>query len=327
MFFCAGLAGNKENYLAFSERESELPVFARPWWLDAVCGPDGWDVVLVEKGGEVVASMPYHIRRWGGLTFILMPPLTPWLGPYVKYPPGQRYAGRLAWEKQLFSALLKALPNFHFFHQNLNPTLKNGLPFYWMGFCQSVRYTYLIEPKHDIQSVQGNYDSALRRRLKKAIREGVVVKEDDGTGGLYRLMEKTFERKNRKVPVSETVLGQLFSKAQVHGKISILKAQYKGYDVAAGLFLVDQNRMYYMAGGIDPAFKDVGAMDFLMHCAIEKAMERGLLFDFEGSMEASVEAFFRRFGAVQQPYLAVYREKFPWPAMWLRLLGRNLYPC
>ena len=31
--------------------------------MDAVCGEDNWDVLIVEKGGEIVASMPIYIKK------------------------------------------------------------------------------------------------------------------------------------------------------------------------------------------------------------------------------------------------------------------------
>ena len=49
----------KEKYRKFCEKEKGMPVFSKDWWLDSVCGKDNWDVVLVEKGGEIFASFPY----------------------------------------------------------------------------------------------------------------------------------------------------------------------------------------------------------------------------------------------------------------------------
>ncbi len=31
--------------------------------MDAVCGEDNWDVMLIERGGETVASLPYYLCR------------------------------------------------------------------------------------------------------------------------------------------------------------------------------------------------------------------------------------------------------------------------
>ena len=46
---------NKEKYDIFCQK-IYISVFSQPWWLDAVCGEENWDVYVVEKGGIYVAS-------------------------------------------------------------------------------------------------------------------------------------------------------------------------------------------------------------------------------------------------------------------------------
>ena len=59
----------KEIYREQCGNEPSIPIFSRDWWLDAVCGKDNWDAAVVEKGGWVVGSMPYYIKKRAG--FIL----------------------------------------------------------------------------------------------------------------------------------------------------------------------------------------------------------------------------------------------------------------
>ena len=80
---------NKERYREFCKTEKNIPIFCKDWWLDAVCN-DAWDVVLVRKGNEIIASMPYYKVRKYGLNMLFMPKLTQFLGPYIKYPENQK---------------------------------------------------------------------------------------------------------------------------------------------------------------------------------------------------------------------------------------------
>lgn len=57
-------------------------VFHEPWWLDAV-SPGQWNEATVMSNGEVVARLPYVIKRVMGITGIGMPPLTHVLGPQL----------------------------------------------------------------------------------------------------------------------------------------------------------------------------------------------------------------------------------------------------
>lgn len=76
---------NKDKYRHLLETEKTIPIFSRDWWMDAVCGEDNWDVLLVEKNGEIVASMPYYIHKKYGLTVITQPTLTQTNGMWIYY--------------------------------------------------------------------------------------------------------------------------------------------------------------------------------------------------------------------------------------------------
>ena len=54
---------NKQKYRLLCEQEKTIPVFNQAWWLDAVCGEANWDICLVEKGGQIFASMPYYMKH------------------------------------------------------------------------------------------------------------------------------------------------------------------------------------------------------------------------------------------------------------------------
>ena len=75
---------SKDRYRALCESEAEIPLFLRDWWLDAVCGDDNWGVAIVCNGDRVDGCLPYSIRRRFGWVLIGQPPLTPFLGPWIR---------------------------------------------------------------------------------------------------------------------------------------------------------------------------------------------------------------------------------------------------
>jgi len=69
-------------------------------------------------------------------------------------------------------------------------------------------------------------------------------------------------------------------------------------------------RAYYLAGSKNPAAKDNRAMTALIWKAISESKKMGKgSFDFEGSMDAGVEKFFRNFGANRELYLVVSKNQ------------------
>ena len=54
---------NKERYQRLCDTEPGICVYDQPWWMDAVCGAENWDVVLYEKKGNLVGALPYYCRK------------------------------------------------------------------------------------------------------------------------------------------------------------------------------------------------------------------------------------------------------------------------
>lgn len=295
---------NKQRYIEFAKEEKELPIFLQPWWLEAVTRGQ-WDVALVEKGGEIVAVWPYQLQKKLFFRLSLMPPMTQRMGVFIKYPQGQKYFRRLAYEKEIVFALHEQLPHFHAFSQNLDYRYTNLLPFHWLGFDTRVRYTYVIEN----QTVGQVFDSLeQKRKVKKAQSSGLVVKHTDNLRIIYDLVSNTFQRKGRRFPYDFSLLQHLDMELVRRNRRMILTAQDEGHNTVAALYLVWDNRsMYYLLGGFDPAYNQTYASTLLMWHAIKMAMGMGLDFDFEGSMNQGIERFFRSFGARQHQITNIYR--------------------
>ena len=298
---------NKDKYHRFCEQETGVPIFNQDWWLDAVCGENNWDVVLAEKGGGIVGALPYYINKKLWFNGIQMPPLTQILGPYIKYPINQKYYKRLSWEKEIYSDLITQLPKYDFFQQNFSPSITNWLPFYWLGFRQTTRYTYRIK-EITAEQLENEYETDIRRRRRKAVNLGITVVELDSVDDFFLLNKKTFNRKNMQIPYSKDIVKRIYDACIMHSAVKMFAAKLPDGTIIAANFLVyDDNTVYYLMGGIDTNTKDMGGMDMVQHHSILFALQSGKVFDFEGSMVESIEKYFRSFGAIQVPYLQVYR--------------------
>jgi lipid II:glycine glycyltransferase (peptidoglycan interpeptide bridge formation enzyme) len=296
---------NKQKYREFCKKEKNIPIFSRDWWFDSVCG-DNWNVAIVEKGGEIWATMPYCVKKKFGFTLITMPLLTQTLGPYIKYPKNQKYYKKLSWEKEIMNTLIGQLIKFDYFNQNWHYSVTNWLPFYWKKFKQTTRYTYIIE-NLTIEELEKNFETDVRRRIKKAIKAGVEIFESNDIKRFYELNKMTFKRQNLSIPYSFEFVKNLYEKAKDKNAVKMYFAKYKDEIIAANFLVYDENTVYYLMGGIDSTKKNLGGMDLLLYDSIKFALNNGRKFDFEGSMIESIEKYFRSFGAIQKPYFAVYK--------------------
>ena len=59
--------------------------------------------------------------------------------------------------------------------------------------------------------------------------------------------------------------------------------------------------------GMDKNYSQRGANELLIYEGIRLAKEKSNSFDFEGSMIAEIESFYRKFGGDFRPYMTVYK--------------------
>jgi len=297
----------KLKYRSFCNKEDKMPLFSKDWWLDTVCGKENWDVILVERGDTIVASLPFYLKisRKLNIRTISMPSLTQVLGPYIKYPNNQKYERRLSFEKEAMTELVDNLPSFDTFTQNFHYSITNWLPFYWRGFSQSTRYTYVLEDLSNLDLIWNNFSTKIRGKIRKAEKKVKIVSNDD-IDLFYEINKKTFTRQNMRIPYSFELITELDKVLKNNGRRKILFAKDKNGLIHAGIYLVwDDSSVYYLMGGSDPQLRDSGAYSLLIWKAIEFSSTILNKFDFEGSMLESVETFFRSFGAVQKPYFKI----------------------
>lgn len=296
---------NKEKYRNFCQSETSIPIFSKSWWLDSVAG-NNWDVVLVEKGNQIIASMPYIKKTRFGLTVLSQPQLTQTLGPWLR-PSNAKYARKLSQEKDLLQKLFSQLPKYAHFQQNWHYSRTNWLPVYWMGFEQTSRYTYRIEKLINIDDIWKGFEANIRTDIRKAAdKEGVTVRTDLSIDDFLKLNEKVFSRQGMALPYTKDLVYKIDSAAEKNKARKIFIAEDEQGQHHAAVYLIwDDDSAYYLMGGSDPELRNSGATSLCMWEAIQFASTVTKSFDFEGSMLEPVERFFRNFGAVQTPYFHI----------------------
>lgn len=293
-----------------------IPIFYQPFYLDVVA-EKSWEAITCFENDNVVALMPYGFKT-GGYRVVKQPPLAIYQGPYFVQETG------LGKEMSVLAEFEKLIKPFDYYNQNWHPTSMNWLPFYWKGYVQSTRYSYVIS-NSSMEEVRAGYNENVRRNLKKAVNI-VEVEICDQFDTLFSVLEKTFARKGLEQPYNKHMFRRLVDECRSRQCCSMLVARDADRKVHAGMFIIwDDQWVYYMAGGVDSDHKNSGAMTLLFDKAIEFAMQSGRSFDFEGSMIQDIEKYFRSFGAVQQQYFVVtkVRSKF----LRLRLAMARIHPA
>jgi GNAT acetyltransferase-like protein len=312
---------NKSKYQHFCERETEVPIFARPWYLDAVCqsANEDWDVVLIEKSEKVIASLPFQKKKSGPFSVSTMPFLTKFLGPYLSRDfrsPKQAH--------KVIKELIESLPTFAFFNQNCFYDLTDWLPFYWKGFQQTTQYSYVLDDLSDLEKVYQNFSPDYRNNKIKKAKESVHIVMDRSIEDYYKVEAMSFERQGMAFPLSLEYLKKYDEAVTLHNARRLFFAvDDQGQIHSVVYLLIDHDRVYYHMAGDNPELRSSGAGILLVWEAIQYTRnELGLnIFDFEGSTIKSIERVRRQFGAQQVPYFNIskYGSKL---YQWMRILRK-----
>lgn len=306
---------NKESYRRLCEAEGcRIPVFQQYWWMEAVCDGKEWDVALACDGDRLLAAMPYLIRRRFGMRYVLQPQLTQFSGPYYCFPQDMSAARRVDFEHRAADMLIdhfEAL-RLDYFCQRFAPSLTDWLPFHWRGYRQTTRYTYRIDDISDPQRVFACFDRTKerQRRIRRIADRYTAVNVDAESfvqfhtaywrsRGERDLLEPSFMRR---VIDTATSRNQGMTLGLRDGEGRLAAAWFAVYDGRCAHALLSAK-----APGEQSA--DVSAL--LVWRMIEALSTRTAAFDFEGSMERTLEYFYRSFGARQVPLLEVSRMENP----------------
>ena len=299
----------------FVDHSPQGSLFCKSWWLQAVSGAPP-EIVVALKGNEFAAGMPIVRRRRFGLSAIVMPPLTPRLGILFR-PSHAKRVKRISEEQKLAEKLIRCIPTVHQFDMVFHPSFTDWLPFYWNGFGQTTRYSYVLDNITELDGIWAETRENIRSDVRKAERSGVTVSSSDDPADVLHLARQTFASKGYvDVPFGQAVLLRLDSVLRRHGRRRILVAKGSdGRPHAAAYLVWDNRRAYYLIGGGDPSLRRSGATSLCLWQAIQYASTVVDRFDFEGSMLRPVERFFRAFGGRQEPCFRVTRGRGLWTSM------------
>ncbi len=290
---------DKETYLNFPTKH--LPLFHQPFWLNAVAG-ENWNVVIVKKEDEVIATLPYGFKKSNTGIQLYTPLLTQFLGPYFLIEAATPRE-KLYRETEILRGLTEQLPKFSSAEMRWHFNYQNWLPFYWKKFKQTTRYTYVIHDLDNLQKIYDGFNEKIKREIKKGEQQFILRTENIDFDNFFSLLKKNLETKNYHLPFNAAFLKKLYDACIANEAGKILVAEDAAGKMAAAIFIAwDSNTAYYIIGGKDPEMGNSGAMSFLFWNAFQQLSNKVSSFDFEGSMIEGVESYFRSFGAVQHSF-------------------------
>lgn len=296
---------NKERYEQFCA-STYIPIYSKPWWMDAVCGPENWDVWLYESGGTVLAAMPYYMEQRGPYRYITKAPLTQNNGIIFKEEPNQKLVTKMEMQERIINAACAFIQSLGLdvYEQQYHYSFQNWQPFFWNHYTNVLRYTYVIDPSN-LEEVTANISKSYRNKIKNGQKQTHIT-SDISPEAFFEEHEKVFLRQGLPCPFSKDLWFRLYEACRLHDSGQMFCAKDREEHICALLFLVwDERSAYQLLGGYMQEYANCQGHPALIYNAICIAHEKGLLYDFEGSMIQRIAHSRRQFGGVPTPYYRI----------------------
>lgn len=319
---------NKELYIQWAKQQDELPVFMQPWWLDAVCAGKQWDVLLYfnnvsdpqdRKVEDIEAVMPYLLCKRLWMRWIAMPQQTQIGGIWLTRNGGFDAHNELIDLPRIaedFAEQLQAL-NIHYYYQQFPVGSRMVEPMQALHFKVRERVTYQINDLHDLNQLVNSFSKNKKRQLQKAVT--LSVDKSLSPEQFYSFHRLCMALQKKQISYSREFFLVLQRKTEREKQSQIIAIRNADGELCAAAYLVwDKQRLYYLIPCYNSLYKDSGAGALLVMEAIKLAREKGVTFDFEGSMRRGTAAHYKQFGSQKMTYYSV--ERYYRPLFWIVLL-------
>ena len=295
----------KSEYIEFSKSHNNASVFHQPWWLDAVCGHNNWDVILYKNKSEIIAFYTYFKKKKFCLNLATVPYLSLLNGPYIH---DKNISINKIHDIQYY--FINSIRDKSFININTDENLVNLLPYIWDGYTQTSRISYSIDLTRHISFIYENLGRNIKYDIDKSKNKfNNRVTYNIDINEFYEILYLSYKSKGIVYHHSfELICNILKSSAQNNSLITVGITNESGKLICANVLIISGNRAYYLIGASMPSFKHQGISS---HCMWESIIASKCLcsiFDFEGSMIQGIEKYFRSFGST--PYIINNLTKF-----------------
>jgi len=251
-----------------------------------------WDAI-VYNNYEAVMPLPWK-KKWG-LHYIYQPFLVAQMGLF----------GNDLQQQQL-SDCFDAIPaKFKLWEFPLNPSNTFKLNSYQLY----ERMNFVLPLNNSHEELYRNYRENIRRNIKKSKQYGCYSKSGVDIKEIISLA-KELEPGHDEDFVQFEKLFRFFlhkGKAKTYGVFS-----RNNELLASAAFFFSHKRAYYILVGNHPNSRTLGASHALIDAFIKDHAGQDLLLDFEGSDIRNLAFFYSSFGAREEIYPAIRKNKLPW---------------
>jgi hypothetical protein len=276
--------------------ESKNPlIYACSFYLDYMA--TNWDGIIIN---DYEAVMPVPWRKKFGIRYTYTVPFIQQLGIFSSSK--EKY--KELFLQQLF--IFSKYGDYNFNYSNLINT--------------TGRTNFTIDLSSSYNDIAKAYKTDLVNNLRKAIKEDLVYKKGTDYKKAIAFYKEIYASRFAKTTEEDYNRFENLCTHLSQTDHVIVRSVVNSADelLAIALFLNDGHRIYNMMNTTLDKGRKTEANHFLFDQVLEEFAGSKLIFDFEGSDIPGVKSFYKKFGAIDQPYYSLHFNKLSPLIRWIK---------
>ena len=290
-----------ENWNAFVDSSAQGSIFCKTWYLN-ILNAD-YDIYCLYDNNKIKAGFAYTRDVLG---FRSNPLFVKYLGVLLEPIDGSLISRRFK-EESLTEQILSLLSKNKQFNYTFHPNYPNWLPFYWKGYRQQTRYTYILNLSKGWEQIWASVKNTVRTDYRKAEKNGIEIREispDD----FYSIYKKTFQRQGGNPPLGFARFLNICNKLIKINAVKLIASVNSDNEfLAAAGILIEKKATYLIWCGYDHTKCVGGEQTYAILNAIRSVIGISEIFDFEGSMIKGIAKYYSSFGGDLTTYHKIWR--------------------
>jgi len=272
-------------------------IYVYSWYLDIV--HPYWDALIEDDYKRI---MPLPISKKWGVKYMLQPFFTQQLGVF---------SSAILTPEVVMEFIDKIPKDIKYIDINLNAYNRIA----GEGLQTEVHKNHLLDLINEYPVIKKHYSSNLKRNLKKAEAQGLVIMKNVKPEEIVKLFRQNRGKKVKHWKDRHYLRLQHLMYMSMHkGKGMTYGVYSKENTLLAGAcFLKSHSKLVFIFSGQSQDGKKSGALAFLLDGVIKQYTPGNYILDFEGSDQEGLARFYKGFGAKETTYLSIRKNKLPAP--------------
>jgi len=273
-------------------------IYAYSFYLDTMA--KNWDALILN---DYEAVMPLTWNKKYGIRYLYQPPFTQQLGIFSK---------QVITENLLSQFVDLVKKRFRFAEIFLNSTepIANTNP------CSN----FILPINHPYQTIQANYKPTFLKSLKHSKKSLPIYISSGNYIEAIDVYVKEYGKRMPHLHDEDYKALSLLCGTAFQNKILIIRKVVSSENklLAIALLLKDKKRLYNIMSVVPKKSRAAEANYFLYDELIKEFSGEIEILDFEGSDIDGIASFYKKFGAIDQPYYFFRYNNLPWPLKYLK---------